>query len=58
MNASQMVGERTQHCDTTNDQWGVTTLYYKRLTTACDTGSSLYVCYECTQESCRSFPCL
>ncbi|NOJ77412.1 signaling protein [Myxococcus xanthus] len=55
---AEMVGERTQYCDGSNDEWGVTTRYYKRIMMSCDNGVyQQFECYDCTKFPCKVVPC-
>lgn len=56
-NSADMVGERVQFCDASNDGWGVTTPYYKTFTLDCDNGGSQLVCYDCTKFPCKKVVC-
>lgn len=57
LNPAEMVGERTQFCDGSNDAWGVTTLYYRRVTISCDNGGYGIECYDCTKFPCKAITC-
>lgn len=56
-NSADMVGERVQFCDGSNDGWGVTTPYYKRFILACDDAGSEFECLDCSKSPCKLMPC-